>query len=162
MPPMAAGSKPFPALEISPYWRGVHDDIVRIAGLIPEDRMNWTPKEDLWNFRGILVHVADARDGWLSDRPGGVGDGDGYPNIWTTVRTTSDLVRELERSFARLERFLRNPAQLAATYEETWQGETSTYTGHWIAFHLLEHDIHHRAELMQRMALLGIEHGIDL
>ncbi|HXK33686.1 MAG TPA: hypothetical protein VNM91_06730 [Dehalococcoidia bacterium] len=71
-------------------------------------------------------------------------------------------MRELERSFARVERFLRNPAQLQATYEETWEGETRTYTGHWIAFHLLEHDIHHRTELMQRLALLDIEHGIGL
>ncbi|HXK33687.1 MAG TPA: hypothetical protein VNM91_06735 [Dehalococcoidia bacterium] len=72
-----ADGKPFHALHISPYWRGVHDDIVRIVSLVPEDRMNWTPKEDLWNFRGILIHIADARDRWLSDGPGGVGDGEG-------------------------------------------------------------------------------------
>lgn len=162
MPPMAADSKPFPALEISPYWRGVQDDIVRIVGLIPEDKMHWTPKEDLWNSRGILIHIADARDRWLSDLPGAVHDGDPYPNIWTTVRTAEDLARELERTFARVERFLRNPGQLAASYEETWDGKTWTNPGHWIAYHLLEHDIHHRTELMQRLALLGIAHEIDL
>jgi uncharacterized damage-inducible protein DinB len=30
-------------------------------------------------------------------------------------------------------------------------------TGHWIAFHLLEHDIHHRADIFHYLALLGIE-----
>jgi uncharacterized damage-inducible protein DinB len=31
-------------------------------------------------------------------------------------------------------------------------------TGHWIAFHLLEHDIHHRADVLHYLALLGVEH----
>ena len=30
-------------------------------------------------------------------------------------------------------------------------------TGHWVAFHLLEHDIHHRADMFLYLALLGIE-----
>ncbi|MBI5288708.1 MAG: hypothetical protein HY873_07015 [Chloroflexi bacterium] len=71
-----------------------------------------------------------------------------------------DLKRELERSYSRLQRFLANQAQLDATYTSDWDGRK--YDGHWIAFHLLEHDIHHRAELMQRLALLDVEHRIDL
>ena len=31
--------------------------------------------------------------------------------------------------------------------------------GHWLAFHGLEHDVHHRADIFFYMALLGIEHG---
>ena len=30
--------------------------------------------------------------------------------------------------------------------------------GHWIAFHLLEHDIHHRSDIFHYLALLEIEH----
>ena len=29
-------------------------------------------------------------------------------------------------------------------------------TEHWIAFHLLDHDIHHRADVVHYLALLGI------
>jgi uncharacterized damage-inducible protein DinB len=111
----------------------------------------------LWNFRGILIHVSDARDRWM-DRD--IKDGEGYPNVWTTAKSKADLKRELERTWARLGRFLRNRLQLDANYISDYDGRT--YDGHWIAFHLLEHDIHHRAELLQRLALLDIDHGIDI
>ena len=90
-----------------------------------------------------------------------VQDGEPYPNIWATARTKDDIKRELTRTFARLERFLANRAQLDKIYADDRENGL-TYSGHWIAFHLLEHDIHHRAELLQRLALLDIEHGIDI
>jgi len=34
--------------------------------------------------------------------------------------------------------------------------ESPWVTGDWIAFHLLEHDIHHRADIFHYLALLGI------
>jgi uncharacterized damage-inducible protein DinB len=148
-----------PPLAITPHWATVQRDIARIIDLVPDDRIDWSPKPELWNFRGILIHVSDARDIWMSRD---VKDGEEYPNIWTTARTKDDLKRELERSWARLNRFLANQSQLDASHTEEWDGQTNTFDGHWIAFHLLEHDVHHRAELMQRLALLDIEHGIDL
>ena len=150
----------FPRLDISRHWRTVNDHVLQIVDLCPDDKLNWSPREELWNFRGILIHVADARDGWLSDGTHGVQDGEPYPNIWLTARTKDDIKRELARTFDRVERFLRNQSQLDASYDRQWNDEF--VTGHWVAFHLLEHDIHHRAELLQRLALLGIDHGIDV
>jgi uncharacterized damage-inducible protein DinB len=144
-------------LAITPHWQSVHDDLVRIIDLVPDGKMNWSPKNGLWNFRGILIHVSDARDIWMTRD---AKDGEPHPNIWTTARSKEDLKREMERTFTRLQRFLANQAQLDKTYTSAWDGRP--YDGHWIAFHLLEHDIHHRAELMQRLALLDVEHGIDL
>ena len=37
-------------------------------------------------------------------------------------------------------------------------GNRERKLGHWIAFHLLEHDIHHRADIFHYLALLEIEH----
>ena len=45
-------------------------------------------------------------------------------------------------------------AKLDATYDDD---RGAMVTGHWIAFHLLEHDIHHRADIFHYLALLGIE-----
>lgn len=153
-----------PPLAISQHWQTVEDNLLYITDLIPDDQLNWTPKADLWNSRGILIHIADARDRWLADR---VVDGDPYPNIWATARTKGDLKRELARTFDRLQRFLANQQQLDGMYSEEWddpQGghHTEHFDGHWVAFHLLEHDIHHRTELMQRLAILDIKHDIDL
>jgi uncharacterized damage-inducible protein DinB len=148
----------YPPLAISAHWQSVQDDLLRIVDLFPEGKLNFTPKEDLWNSRGILIHVSDARDQWLSRD---VQDGESYPNIWTTARTRDDLKRELTRSFERLQRFLGNQAQLDFVHPVN-EWHPRGFDGHWIAFHLLEHDIHHRAELMQRLAHLDIEHAIDL
>jgi uncharacterized damage-inducible protein DinB len=41
--------------------------------------------------------------------------------------------------------------------DATYVKPEETVTGHWIAFHLLEHDIHHRADIFHYLALLGIE-----
>jgi uncharacterized damage-inducible protein DinB len=144
-----------PKLDIAPHWQSVQDSLLHVIDLLPEEKLNWTPRSDLWNSRGILIHVSDARDQWLTRD---VKDGEDYPNIWNTSRTKADIRRELERTFARLQRFLANQQQLDTEHESEWR---QRFDGHWIAFHLLEHDIHHRAELMQRLALLDIEHGLD-
>jgi uncharacterized damage-inducible protein DinB len=146
----------FPPLDISSHWQGVNDDLLRIVDLMPANKFSWSPKPELWNAQGILIHVSDARDQWLTRD---VQDGEEYRNIWTTARTPADLKRELERTFARVQRFLSNQEQLDAGHTSEWREH---FDGHWIAFHLLEHDVHHRAELMQRLALLGVQHGIDL
>jgi uncharacterized damage-inducible protein DinB len=150
---------PFPKLDITPYWDSVQENLLRIVDLIPQDKMNWSPKPELWNAQGILIHVSDARDNWMTRD---VQDGEEYPNIWTTARTKDDLKRELVRSYERMRRFLANQSQLDAAHHAEYNGQVRDYTGHWIAFHLLEHDIHHRAELMQRLALLGVVHPFDL
>jgi uncharacterized damage-inducible protein DinB len=157
---MADGA--FPRVDLSPHWQSVQESLLHLIDVIPNDKLNFTPREGLWNSRGILIHVADTRDRWLAER---VQDGEPYPNIWLTARTKDDLGGEMARTFERLQRFLRDQAQLDATYRFVWDDGSVEHleerTGHWIAFHLLEHDIHHRAELMQRLALLGIDHGLD-
>ena len=102
--------------------------------------------------------MSDVRDRRLAN---GVQDGEPYPNVWQTARTKDDLKRELDRRYQRLTRFLTNAVQLDATYPDPDYPQ-SLRSGHWLAFQLLEHDIHHHAELLQRLALLDIAHGIDL
>ncbi len=151
--------QPPPRIDITSHWPTVQRDILRIIDLVPADKWDWSPKPELWNFRGILIHIADARDGWMNRD---VKDGDGYPNIWASARTPDDLKRELARTWERLNRFLSSQSQLDATYPGERDGKVLYMnSGHFIAFHLLEHDIHHRAELLQRLALLDVDHGID-
>lgn len=148
----------YPRIDLAPYWQSVQDTILQIVDLIPEDKFEWTPKAELWNARGILIHIAAARDGWLA---GTIRDGGPETNLWTSIKTTEDIRRELGRTYERLLRFLSNQAQLDAMYEDDYLDEVNEVSGHWIAFHLLEHDIHHRAELLQRLAHLDVAHGID-
>jgi uncharacterized damage-inducible protein DinB len=97
-----------------------------------------------------LLHIASARDIWLTRD---IKDGIDAPNVLTTVRTKPEFQQALRRTWERLEAFLLDQAKLDATYTTPWE----TTTGHWIAFHALEHDIHHRADIFHYLALLGIE-----
>ena len=142
----------FPPLDITAHWGRLNNELVRLVDYVPDDQMNWSPQPELWNFRGILLHIAGARDGWMG---GAVNDGNQAKSVYETALAKEDIQREFRRSWERVGHFLADPAKLSATYQG-WDG--TPQSGHWIAFHLLEHDIHHRADILHYLALLGIEH----
>ena len=140
----------FPALDIVQHWGRVNDELIALVDLVPDERIEWSPKPELWNFRGILLHIAASRDYWMGTI---IQDGDPPANVYETTRSKPEIQREYRRTWARVQRFLSDPTKLAATYQED-----ALVSGHWIAFHVLEHDIHHRADVFHYLALLGIEH----
>jgi uncharacterized damage-inducible protein DinB len=140
-----------PRIDITPTWARFNDELIRLVDYVPDDELNWSPKPELWNFRGILLHIAATRDGWLGRD---VKDSVEAPDVWRTVRTKAEVQAAYARTWERLERFLSDESKLDATYVN---GDGRQLTGHWIAFHLLEHDIHHRADIFHYLALLGIE-----
>jgi uncharacterized damage-inducible protein DinB len=142
-------------LDIVPVWANLNDSLIRLVDYVPDDKINWSPKPELWNFRGILLHIAAARDGWLT---GAMNDGVDPGGVWRTVRTRPQIQDAYRRTWGRLESFLSSKTLLDARYETADPGEPPDMkSGHWIAFHLLEHDIHHRANILDYLALLGIE-----
>ena len=141
------------ALDIAPYWARLNEGMVRLVDYIPDDKLNWSPKPELWNFKGTLIHVIAVRHAWLEND---VKDGEESPDVIHDAQTKDGIKRHLKLSWERVERFLSNPAQLAASYVDDDDGHA--YNGHWIAYHLLEHDIHHRADIFHYLALLGTEH----
>ena len=140
----------FARLDIVPTWARFNDDLIRLVEYVPDDKINWSPKPELWNFRGILLHIASARDNWLQRD---VQDGIDAPDVWQTARSKAEIQQAYRRTWDRLQAFLRDEKRLNATYA----GDRGPLSGHWIAFHLLEHDIHHRADVFHYLALLGIE-----
>jgi uncharacterized damage-inducible protein DinB len=146
----------FARLDLAPTWGRFNEGLIRLVDYVPEDKLNWSPKPELWNFRGILLHIAAARNGWLE----GMGDGVEAPNVWQTVRSKDEIKAAYALTWERLAATLSDQARLDKLYETQDPGEpVEMKDGHWIMFHLLEHDIHHRADLMHYLALLGIEHG---
>ena len=145
----------YPPLDISSEYARVTDHLIALVDCIPDDKLDWSPKPELWNFKGILLHVAFARHGWLGRT---IQDGETSPDVLREGQTREGLKEQLRLSGERLQRFLADPAKLAGSYEDEYLGETRMLTGHWVAYHLLEHDIHHRANVFDYLALLGIEH----
>ena len=146
------GDFSYPRIDITPVWARFNDDLIRLVDYVPDDKINWSPKPELWNFRGILLHIAGARDGWLTHT---VHDGHDQ-QIYQTVRTKEEIKTAYATTWTRLVSFLSDQSKLDATYEDD-DPEHPIISGHWIAFHLIEHDIHHRADIFHYLALLGIE-----
>ena len=137
-------------LDIAAQWGRLNDTILALIDVIPDDKLDWSPREDLWNFRGILIHIAGSRDHWMGRI---VKDGDSAKSAYETARSRDEIKLELGRTWDRVQRFLVDPTNLAATYRDD-----AEVNGHWIAFHLLEHDIHHRSDIFHYLGLLEIEH----
>jgi uncharacterized damage-inducible protein DinB len=149
----------YPLLQITEYWGDMHQQFLRLIDLVPDDRWDWSPKRELWNFRGILLHVPMARNNWLN---GVVKDGETSPDLLREGQSREGMKQQHQLSWERLERFLSDPEKLASTYEGTHSypyPEAYSHTGHWLAYHLLEHDVHHRADIFHYMQALGIDHG---
>ena len=143
----------YPRIDITPIWARHNDSLIALVDRIPDEQMNWSPKPELWNFRGTLLHIAGVRDGWLGVD---VKDGEEAPNVWQTVRSKPEIQAAFARTWQRVERFLSNAEMLNTTYD---LDDGRAVTGHWVAFHLLEHDIHHRADIFHYLALLGVDTG---
>jgi uncharacterized damage-inducible protein DinB len=137
-------------LDILPIWARLNDGLIRLVESVPDDKLDWSPKPGLYTFRRILQHIANARDVWLER----MGDGAETPHVDQATVTKAQMQDAYRRTWARLEPVMRDHAMLAGMH-----GGGRNYaqvSGHWIAFHLLEHDVHHRADVFHYLALLGI------
>ena len=139
-------------LEVADRWRSLNDTLLTLVDRIPDDKLDWSPREDLWGFRTILSHVSSTRQNWLT------AEGVDREEALATVGNREHVRDKLRESWVRVERFLSEQRYLDRVYEGSREGVEYSYSGHWIAFHLLEHDIHHRADVFHYLALLDVEH----
>jgi uncharacterized damage-inducible protein DinB len=142
-------------LDITPMWSRVNDDLIRLVDLVPEDKMDWSPKPELWNARGILIHVCFGRYMLMQ---GLDGDTVPVPDVLREGQTREGLKEQLRLSWRRLDVLLTSPERLAAEFDINVEAGTARLNGNWTAVGLLEHDIHHRADILHYLALLGIDH----
>ena len=139
-------------LDFAEQWGRLNETLVGLLDYIPEDKLDWSPRDDMWGFRTILSHVSSTRGNWLT--PEGVD----REEVLATVEGKDDLKRLLRESWSKVKRYLSEQRYVDRVYEGEREGEAFSDSGHWIAFHLLEHDIHHRSDIFHYLALLEIEH----
>ena len=139
-------------LDIAEQWGRLNDSIVTLVDYIPDDKLDWSPNEGMWDFRTILTHLSETRASWLTRE---VIDHD---KVAEGARSRDDLRRLLRESWAKVGSFLAEERYLDRVYEGSRDGEDYSFSGHWMAFHLLEHDIHHRSDIFHYLALLEIDH----
>jgi uncharacterized damage-inducible protein DinB len=140
-------------LDIVPIWRAVNDMLIQLVDAVPDDRMDWSPKPELWSAQRLFVHLCDAREEWMTRA---INDGEANTGF-KDVHDKAQIKDALRRTWERVERTVTDQARMDATYRDRWWAGAPPRNGHWVAFHLLEHDIHHRADIFLYLALLGIE-----
>ena len=141
-------------LDIVPTWRNLNGMLIELLDLVPEERMEWSPRPELWSFRHLFQHICEAREQWMNRA---IADGAADIDVYANVHTRGQLRDALEQTWTRIERVFTDQVRLDATYKDRYWAEAPPRSGHWVAFHLLEHDIHHRADMLLYLALLGIE-----
>jgi uncharacterized damage-inducible protein DinB len=147
---MGGGSS---GLEIVPIWGRLNEQLVELVEHVPDEHFDWAPKAELWSFRRLFVHMAEAREQWMTRA---INDGEAN-FVGQRALSKLEIKDALRDTWKRIERTFADQAKLDATYKDRWWAEAPPRTGHWVAFHLLEHDLHHRAEMLLYLALLGIE-----
>ena len=146
----------FAPLAITPIWALVNDDLIELVDLISDDQLNWSPRPDLWNSKGILLHVVFGRHGMMGSA---IQDGKEMPNVLALGQTREGLKEQLRLSWQRMEPFLRDRQALAREYDVQILSQEGRLNGHAMAFGQLEHDIHHRADILHYFRELGISHS---
>ena len=141
------------------HWAVVHAGTVETFGKFTDEELSYTPYSGGWSVGEVMLHIANAEDGWF--RHVVTGELPGWPTThspkrYPTVAAIQGLLSEMHtRTVAFLsEQTLKD---LDRRVETPWGEET---TLGWVAWHVLEHEIHHRGELSLVLGLLGRE-GLD-
>jgi uncharacterized damage-inducible protein DinB len=148
----------YPPINLTEHWADLNDHLIELVGLIPDDKLDWSPGPELWTFRGTLQHLLGGRLYWLANV---VNDGGPSPDYDATGKSTSDLQHMIADSWQRLECFLANPTMLSAKYQHPtgpWPYlDPSVTDGHYVAYHRFVHDVEHRGDILRLLATLGID-----
>jgi uncharacterized damage-inducible protein DinB len=141
-------------VDVVPMWGQLNGMLIELVDRVPDDKMQWSPRPELWPFQRLFLHIAEAREQWMIRL---INDGAPNIDIYKNVHTNDEIKSALRATWERIERTFTDRDRLDATYKDRWWKEAPLRDGHWAAFHLLEHDIHHRADIFLYLALLGIK-----
>ena len=140
--------------EMLSYWKAVRQGLNEALDQFSVEELHFRPAEGLWSLGEVALHIADAEDGWFQyvvqhHYPDWPADStlQEYP-------TMPDIQRRLVEVHARTESYLEplSDADLDQVIQAPWGGQ---FPLHFVLWHVLEHEIHHRGEIYLILGLLG-------
>ncbi|MEE9552701.1 MAG: DinB family protein [candidate division Zixibacteria bacterium] len=146
----------FPFETLTEFWMGeVKPPIGKAQDVTPDDKLDWTPGDNMITLGNIFMHIAEASDWWISEIIDGKGCTDYTP---CPSVPKAEIAVMLDNHWKRLEAFFaRAPEVLEGEYDMSKYGRDRKVNGYWIFLHLLEHDIHHRSQINHYLRILGIK-----
>jgi uncharacterized damage-inducible protein DinB len=146
--------------EIFAHWKLVRRGLLDVLGMFQEKELYFKPYEGVWTVGEILLHIADAEQGWF--RYAVTREFEKWPSGHTldNYATFASIKVLLTEVHDWTEAYISglNPEDYQRVISLPWDEEI--HLG-WIIWHVLEHEIHHRGELSLILGLLGRE-GLDV
>ena len=149
-------------LDMARHWATRNDHLIELVDLIPDDKLQWSPREGEWGFRRVLQHLVMARyHGPIMD---GRDEGAELSAAVAGTQTREGIKEQLRHSWEVVAAFLSDAERLDAEYEPHalgydpgyYQLEPEKYDGHYVAYHRLAHDLHHRGTVLDYLSQLGV------
>lgn len=146
--------------EFFAHWKLVRKGLSATADNFQEDELYFKPFEGAWSVGEILLHIANAEEGWFrysvthefDEWPSGH-TLDNYPTF-ASIKTLLNEVHDWTEEYISA----LSPEDYHRVIELPW--DEKIHLG-WILWHVLEHEIHHRGELSLILGILGRE-GLDV
>lgn len=146
-------------LNFAPHWQMTNDNLIELIDLVPEEKLDWSPAPTEWSIRVIGTHIVLARyHDPIVPGPNGAQMSD----VVVDCRTKEGLKKHLRSSWKMVAEFLTDAEKLDAVHEPLTGGlapdytEPEVYDGHYIAYHRMAHDLHHRSTIVGYLGQLGI------
>jgi len=142
------------------HWKRIRAGLVETIQKFDEGQLGYAPFAGSWSVAEIMLHIADAEDGWF--RHVVSRELDEWPSHYT-VENYPDLDAiqgALDGVHRNTEAYLESISEpdLEKMIETPWGEPIPLY---WIIWHVLEHEVHHRAELSLILGMLGKE-GLEV
>jgi uncharacterized damage-inducible protein DinB len=142
------------------HWKQVRGDLLSTIDKFEDEELSFAPFESSWSAGQIMLHIGDAEEGWF--RRVVSREIDEWPDYnLDKYPTTESIKAKLDEIHDRTEDLLDSLEldDLDRVIQSPWS--EYRFSLGWIIWHVLEHEIHHRAELSLILGLLGRE-GLDV
>lgn len=138
------------------HWEAVRRSLIETISKFRDDELDYKPFPASWSVKSLLLHIAQEENGELNY--GITGKLNEFPAEYKTEEyTTRDSIQSLLASVhAETTKYLETLREedLNKVIETPWG---ATYRLIEMIGHLIEHEIHHRAELSLILGMLGRE-----
>jgi len=146
--------------EFFSHWNQVRTDLIATIELFTDEELAIAPFAKSWPIGQIMLHIADAEDGWL--RYVVTQEITEWPNEYTLENfpDKASIIQVLGEIHTRTLQFLHSLSltDLHQIIQTPWEAEFHLL---WVLWHIIEHEIHHRGELSLILGYWG-RAGLDV
>jgi uncharacterized damage-inducible protein DinB len=135
------------------YFSSVRKRTINYARFVPNDRINWSPKEGEFTCADILRHIASSEKMFIGVVTHGKWKYEGHDG---DQRSVDQLIAYLDQTHREAMDALRSlPDSELGQPRPALEGNTQVKAWRWLMA-MTEHEIHHRSQLAMYLLLMEI------